>query len=466
MPNIQDCLKEISTAVKGKDVRQSIHDGIQQCYYDGKAGAIDLEARQMMNTKADKTELEVERQRITNLSTLPSGSTTGDAELQDIRIGYDGKNYANAGEAVRGQVSQLSNDMNHVLAKESVNCILVWRQGSIDGANGTEFYTTSHIRSDYVRLTPNVDTYVAMPKDKGFYFVIGYDELKNYVSTQWYDGSYDGEKIKVKTDYKYIRIVGANLYNTDITPDFGFNITMYEHSAYVKLMNEINKSDVYTTFGLIGDSISTFRGYSELGGEYYPLGDITNVEQTYWKKLQKKLGFTSEPIISAISSTSYIYNDNNNLPCSYNDDRISRVCDSKPQYIFINMGTNDPFFESIGETPTIYNVDKLEELANSTAKGIALTIRKIQVASPNSKIVLLVPKFSIMASDAYTFKKFELVCKKLIEIGNMYGVYKIIDLRKCGINYSNVYSYTQDGAHPNVSGMELIAQYIANEMKK
>ena len=59
-----------------------------------------------------ETELAVERERINKLTTLGEGSTTGDAELLDMRIGADGRTYDTSGDALRKQVKRLN---DHVL---------------------------------------------------------------------------------------------------------------------------------------------------------------------------------------------------------------------------------------------------------------------------------------------------------------------------------------------------------------
>ena len=98
MATIADYLKKILSAVYGKDVRQAIHDAIHQCYEDGKAA----------------------RERIDNLAKLEEGSTTGDAELVDIRVGVDGTTYDSAGAAVRGQLGQISEEIVKISERTNI----------------------------------------------------------------------------------------------------------------------------------------------------------------------------------------------------------------------------------------------------------------------------------------------------------------------------------------------------------
>lgn len=52
--------------------------------------------------------------RMDTFTNLAEGSTTGDAELADGRVGADGVTYTNIGGAIRGQVTDLKSDLNDV----------------------------------------------------------------------------------------------------------------------------------------------------------------------------------------------------------------------------------------------------------------------------------------------------------------------------------------------------------------
>lgn len=70
--------------------------------------ATNVNVTNLENIKATKTEVDVERKRIDTFTSLASGSTTGDAELIDGRVGADGIIYANIGTANRKQFAKLN----------------------------------------------------------------------------------------------------------------------------------------------------------------------------------------------------------------------------------------------------------------------------------------------------------------------------------------------------------------------
>lgn len=78
------------------------------------------------------------KERMDTFTSLPSGSTSGDAELQDIRVGANGITYNSAGDAVRGQYRQLNEAL---LYQHGINIRLVNN-------------SVKEINSDYIEFLP------------------------------------------------------------------------------------------------------------------------------------------------------------------------------------------------------------------------------------------------------------------------------------------------------------------------
>ena len=101
----------------------TVPDGKKMMFIDSEdnsGGTIPFE--KMRKQIADNATDPVARAQIANLAKLPAGSTTGDAELADIRVGANGKVYGTAGEAVRGQLQENKEQTDEAVAslKEEV----------------------------------------------------------------------------------------------------------------------------------------------------------------------------------------------------------------------------------------------------------------------------------------------------------------------------------------------------------
>lgn len=109
-PILDTSLTERGLAADAKATGDRVNEVV-----DNFTGKIDsLTSSISTETISRRAEIATERKRIDKIVTLKQGSTTGDAELQDIRIGYDGNEYSSAGDAVRGQFGDLAESSRYL----------------------------------------------------------------------------------------------------------------------------------------------------------------------------------------------------------------------------------------------------------------------------------------------------------------------------------------------------------------
>lgn len=182
-------------------------------------------------------ELNALNARMDTFTSLSEGSTTGDAELQDIRIGANGATYSTAGGAVRGQYRQLNEDIinkYNQLDNKKVN--LPTGNYSEFGEDGQLLRTHADGTTEWVS--------VGLPTDEQTSQSVR-DWLNEHpeATTTVQDGSVGEEKltpefIKKLNKSKELRTIDDYRENNDID----------DTMAFVRYFDDILKGHNYTLF--------------------------------------------------------------------------------------------------------------------------------------------------------------------------------------------------------------------------
>ena len=180
--------------------------------------AIDLQK------KADLSDFTVLNERVNSLTSLPNGSTSGDAELADIRVGQDGIVYSSAGDAVRNQLKRVNEHLKNLTKQSITTTPELISNHYIQASDGTlhEFPNNNYAVTDYIELPAGLmtisTTFTQRPDGAAGWAI--YDVHKKFMR-----GGQTSEINNLDDSAYYIRIADydiANLHeNCEIT--FVFN---------------------------------------------------------------------------------------------------------------------------------------------------------------------------------------------------------------------------------------------------
>lgn len=220
--------------VKYGDVVDNLLSDASNLPLSAKQGKVLQEQVIELNTDIGK-EIDIERKRIDNIVALPDGSTTGDAELQDIRVGADGNVYDSAGAAVRGQIGDLKSDIVGLLGF-SINKN-DWKSGYY---NGSGSYLDDGVNSNFttrIIQSNEFEKIVVTPKSGYQLNVVTFNGTVFETRQGW---KTDRTEI---TNGKNVAIILATTSPSSYSLDEMLSNYVFDYSPNGKINDKINEID-------------------------------------------------------------------------------------------------------------------------------------------------------------------------------------------------------------------------------
>ena len=214
---------------------------------------------------------------------------------------------------------------------------------------------------------------------------------------------------------------------------------VYAHSGerQQKVYDVSGNSVLSKTFSILGDSYSTFEGYTENGWYPHSGNNVTDASQTWWRLLSEETGMEMASNVS-YSGSCICYDGYDDGTADQTDRafiaRMGKVADA--DYIFVFGGTNDSW---VGVGLGDYKYTDWTETDKETFRpAMAYMLDYLSKAHPSSRIVFILNT----GLSAGINESIQTVC-------NHYGVglLKLSDIEK------------QEG-HPSVNGMITIKNQI------
>lgn len=345
----------------------------------------------------------------------------------------------------------------------------------------TNYYTKDEVNGKLDNIDiPNLDKYALSADVEANKIIVDnhMDDAKIHVTEE--EKAFWSEKSDFSGEYADLsgapKLVAEEEDSRFVISDGAGNVIMEVDN------NGLNVADLYVNgsnishnshlsglkVSILGDSISTYEDYvPEANRFFYPKGDVTSVDKTWWKQVIDKTNMilgTNESW-----SGSNVQSDSTGDTSACDDSRIDSLgANGNPDIILILMGINDAHREDISASGNIVSnftlpitVDSLATLDSTTfVGGYQTMLTKIMLKYPGARIICCGLPWSKGATSAEIHE----ASKKIEELCDLLGC-GYINIRKCGINAANLSTCFIDSVHPNSTGHALMAQYIIKQLQ-